>query len=93
MNTRAALIIGLSIVVAAVIMVGVPILARTPRDAEVGRYQFAHTSGVNAFVIDTKTGRLWNQFVAPTSGPTKWSECDEPWLKNVGEAGPKTPEK
>jgi hypothetical protein len=71
MNTRAALILGAAIVLAALILA----LAPGP-----GRYQFARTAGVNVFVLDTRTGRLYRKFAPTSQGPTEWrEETALPW--------------
>jgi len=72
MDRIGLIILGICIIVAAVI-VSLP---------ERGRYQMTATSGVNVFVLDTMTGRVWTKFVAPSEGSTKWSEEQNvPWLK------------
>jgi len=55
-----AVIIGLCIIAAAIIVGGIMGPARQhgqPPTREAGRYQIAGSSGVNVFVLDTKTWR------------------------------------
>ncbi len=71
MDNRSAVIIGVCIIIASLILILVP---RT------GRYAIASSSGVNVFVIDTKSGQLYTKFVPPASGSTNWhQEKDLPW--------------
>jgi hypothetical protein len=80
MTTRVAAVLGICIVLAAAILALLPFgLSRW--SGEVGRYQIVGSSGVNCFVLDTKTGRLWQRFVESTGGPTDWSENTTPWTK------------
>jgi hypothetical protein len=78
MDTRGAGIIGGCIIIASLILT---LSSRGPAAPEVGRYQFARSSGVNCFVIDTKTGRLWQRFVEPQGGSTDWEENKGPWIE------------
>src|SRR3954462_6540674 len=66
MDTKAAGILGVCIVVAGVI---VSLAARIPPPpgGEVGPSQFPRSNGGNCFVLDTRTGRLWQGLVSPTS--------------------------
>ena len=72
-----ALIIGLCIIVAAIVM---RITPRVPAD-RVGRYQIAGTGGVNVFVLDTRTGKIWSKYFNPTSGATDWDLNTGPWIE------------
>lgn len=45
-------------------------------DHEKGRYQMVVTNGVNVFLVDTKTGRVWQKFVSSNEGTSEWSEQD-----------------
>ena len=78
MSAKSSGILGGCIVLAALIVALVPRGALSPAGAEVGRYQFA-TGGGSVFVLDTKTGRYWQRFVSPNSGPTDWDEGRGPW--------------
>jgi hypothetical protein len=80
-DTKAAGILGVCIVIAALI---VSLPPRGRNESDVGRYQFARSNGVNCFVLDTKTGRLWSRFVASTGGGTDWSEDKGPWVEAQG---------
>ena len=81
MDTKAAGVLGVCVIVASLILTLVPRGTAVPPVPEVGRYQFARSNGVNCFVPDTKTGRLWQRFVGPTGGPTDWSEDRTPWTE------------
>jgi len=75
MDTTAAAVLGFCIIIAAVMR------EPLPRRAEVGRYQFVHPNEVNCFVLDTKTGRLWQRLIPLSEGPTEWSENKAPWVE------------
>ena len=75
MDAMAAGVLGVCIIMAAVM------LAPLPRRSEVGRYQFVHSNGVNCFVLDTKTGRLWQRLNPSSEGPAEWSENKAPWAE------------
>jgi hypothetical protein len=70
MNMKCAVIIGVSIILAGLIVAFAP----------GSRYQFGSSSGPNCFVLDTKDGRIWQGFVSTNSGaePT-WQEIKAPW--------------
>jgi hypothetical protein len=78
MDTKAAGVLGVCIVIASFILTLVPRGTAVP---EVGRYQFARSSGANCFVLDTRTGRLWQRYVDPSGGSTNWSEDKTPWTE------------
>jgi hypothetical protein len=84
MDTKSSGILGVCFIIAALIVALVPRGALVPHQ-EVGRYQFERTSGVNCFVLDTKTGRLWQGFVSSNNNqaPT-WQENRAPWLAETG---------
>jgi hypothetical protein len=84
MDTKAAGVLGVCLIIAALIVSLVPRNPPAPAAAEVGRYQFIRTTGVNCFVLDTKTGRLWQRFVESSGGPTNWSENTAPWVEAPG---------
>src|SRR5436309_1639004 len=75
MDTNAAWVLSVCIIIAAVMR------APPPRSSGVGRYQFVHSNGVNCFVLDTKTGRLWQRLNPSSEGPTEWSEHKAPWAE------------
>src|SRR5437016_1672682 len=77
MDTRSAGVLGICIIIAALV---VALLPRS-MNSETGRYQLVRSSGVNCFVLDTKTGRLWQRFVESSGGPSDWSENKTPWLE------------
>lgn len=35
---------------------------------------------MNIFVLDTKTGRIWQRFVESSGGPAEWEENRAPWV-------------
>jgi hypothetical protein len=75
MDRIGLIVLGICIIIAAVII-------SHPDKAEQGRYQMVPTSGVNVFVLDTATGRVWSRFVPSTEGNGKWEEeKDVPWKK------------
>jgi hypothetical protein len=84
MDAKAAGILGGCLIVAALIVSLVPRNPPAPPAAEVGRYQFVRTNGVNCFVLDTQTGRLWQRFVESSGGPSDWSENKAPWVEAQG---------
>ncbi len=75
MDATAAGVLGFCIIVAAVMH------APLPRRSEAGRYQFVCPDGVNCFVLDTRTGRLWQRLIPPPGGPAEWSEDKAPWVE------------
>mgnify|MGYP001609920478 CR=1 FL=1 len=77
MSRTDTLILGLCLVVAAVLIAG----GLCAMGHGNGRYQFARSNGVNVFVLDTRTGRLWSKFVEQTGGSTQWDEESGPWRK------------
>jgi hypothetical protein len=83
MDSKGGGILGICIIIAAAIVVFAPhVVPRVaPPASEVGRYQFARSNGVNVFVLDTKTGRVWQRHVDPSGGPTDWSENKTPWVE------------
>ncbi|MFL5245385.1 MAG: hypothetical protein ACJ8FY_25090 [Gemmataceae bacterium] len=81
MDTRSAGILGACIIFGSLILTLGSRGSAAPSGPEVGRYQFARSSGVNCFVIDTKTGRLWQRFVDPSGGSTTWEENKGPWME------------
>jgi hypothetical protein len=82
MDNKSGVILGVCVIIAACI------LAFASRQvvpaSEIGRYQFERSNGVNVFVLDTKTGRIWQRFVEPTGGNTEWSENKAPWTEASG---------
>ena len=85
MDTKSAGVLGVCLIIAALIVTLIPRGAPRPSQSEVGRYQFERSNGVNCFVLDTKTGRLWQGFVSSNSSksPT-WQENRAPWLAEAG---------
>ncbi len=81
MDTKAAGVVGVCVIIAALIISLGPRGRATPAEPEAGRYQFVRSNGVNCFVLDTKTGRLWQGFVSSSSNEsTTWSENKAPWV-------------
>jgi sporulation-control protein spo0M len=75
MDHKAALIVGLCIILASLLVVIA--LGWLP---QAGRYQMTATSGVNVFLLDTQTGRVWSRVVRPNEGSTGWiEEAAVPW--------------
>ncbi len=70
MDLKSAIVIGLCIVLASVVI--------TVISGE-GRYHMVSTSGGNVFVLDTRSGRVWSKFVKPDKGHINWSEESTPW--------------
>lgn len=85
MDTKSAGTLGVCFIIAALIVALVPRGPPAPPQSEVGRYQLERSNGVNCFVLDTKTGRLWQGFVSSSSSeaPT-WQENKAPWLAEAG---------
>jgi len=79
MNYKSGLVLGVSVIVAAFVLAFAIRTAIPP--SEVGRYQFSGGNGVNVFVLDTKTGRIWQKFVDSNGGPSEWSENRVPWFE------------
>lgn len=85
MDRTAAIIVGVCILLSAVVLAAPGKFSSTDGrtsgnvESTSARYQMVATSGVNVFVIDTRTGRVWRKFVASTEGPTSWSEESTPW--------------
>jgi len=84
MDTKAAGVLGVCIIIAALFVSPVPRSQPAPASADVGRYQFVRSSGTNCFMLDTRTGRLWQRFVEASGGPTDWSENKAPWVEAAG---------
>lgn len=75
MNTKTSLILGLSIVIASVVL-GVTLRGLATQSIEsaaaardVGRYQIVGVPG-HAFILDTATGRAWEKFAPEGSFET-----------------------
>ncbi len=49
-----------------------------------GRYQMTRANDNNIFLIDTRTGRCWRQYVDSSGGPTDWME-NTPDMSRQGE--------
>ena len=88
MDTKSASILGLCILLAALILASAPRLLPSPARGGVGRYQFIATTGVNCFVLDTQTGRLWQKFVPHNEGPGRWEEAPTPWMQATDKPTP-----
>jgi hypothetical protein len=84
MDTKGAGVLGVCIIIAALVVSLVPRNPPPGIAAEVGRYQFGRSNGVNCFVLDTKTGRLWERFVETSGGSPAWSENKAPWAETQG---------
>ena len=96
MDTKRSLILGGSIIIAALIVtlvprVGVPV-APSQKDSaavaapsqEVGRYQMVRVTDRRCYLLDTKTGKLWESRVPFENQPdfwSVWSETTAPWAK------------
>jgi hypothetical protein len=69
-NTKSGGIAGLCLIIAALIVTLAPRL-QAPAPAQfppqVGRYQMAGVPG-HAYVIDTATGQVWEDFASPNQG-------------------------
>ena len=57
MDTKAAAILGVCVIVGALIVALVPRSLPTAPPADVGQYVFVRSNGTNCFVLDTKMGR------------------------------------
>jgi hypothetical protein len=84
MDTKTASILGACIVVAAFVIAINIRVGMTPAVSEVGRYQMVRSSGSSCFVLDTRTGRLWQRMIDPSGGPGEWSENKTPWTEPPG---------
>jgi hypothetical protein len=86
MDTKSAWVLGSCIIIAALVVALLPRSTMAPAGTEVGRYQLVRSNGVNCFVPDTRTGRLWQRHVEPNGGPSDWSENKSPWgdLQRIG---------
>lgn len=82
MDTKGGTILGICIILAACIVTLAPRLL-TP-SSEVGRYQLERSNGVNIFMLDTKTGRVWQRYVDSSGGSPDWSENKAPWVEAPG---------
>jgi hypothetical protein len=72
-----AVILGLSVVFAAVFAAVIVTFGERRAMSPVGRYRFFHTGDGNSFLLDTRTGRLWER----RAGSPAWSEnADAPWI-------------
>jgi hypothetical protein len=80
MDNKGSIFLGACVIIAACILAFAPRSAGPPN--EVGRYQFGRSNGVNVFVLDTKTGRVWQRFVDPSSGSPDWFENKVPWSES-----------
>lgn len=72
MDTKGSFIVGASIVIASVIL-GLTLTPKAPlRSApapQIGRFQMGGVPG-HAYVIDTTTGEVWEQFATSNEGST-----------------------
>jgi hypothetical protein len=46
--------------------------------------RFVRSNGSNCFVLDTRTGRLWQRMIDPSGGAGEWSENKTPWTEAPG---------
>jgi hypothetical protein len=81
MDTQAAGLQGACVIVASLIFTPVPRGTAVPPAPEVGCYQVARRDGVNCFVLDTRSGRLWQRFVESSAGSAHRSEDKAPGTK------------
>jgi hypothetical protein len=79
MDAKAAGVLGGCMILAA-LLVSPP--TRTARPApETRRYQLVRSNSTVCFLLDSKTGRLWQASVASDGkAPVNWFENTEPWL-------------
>jgi hypothetical protein len=74
MNTRAAGVLGVCIIVAALVS------SWLSGSASAGRYQLVRVEN-SCLLLDTKTGRVWARFFPSNSGPSIWEEATGPWAR------------
>ncbi len=70
MDTKSSAILGACLIIAALIVTLVPrpqSAAPVPSGPQLGRYQMGGVPG-HAYVIDTATGQVWEDFTLPTAG-------------------------
>ena len=89
MNTAVivgSVILGLSVVIAAIFAAVIVTFGERQGTNPVGRYRFFQTGDGNYFLLDTRTGRLWER----RAGSPAWSEnADVPWVaKASGKRAP-----
>jgi hypothetical protein len=80
MDTRAAVILGASLVFASFVL-GYSLAPKPaePQAPQVGRFRMSGVPG-HAYVIDTATGQVWEDFATPTQG-TSDQEFKRPKVK------------
>jgi hypothetical protein len=72
-----SVILGLSVVLAAVCAAIIVTFGERRATSPVGRYRFSQAGDGNCFLLDTRTGRLWEK----KAGSPTWSEnADVPWV-------------
>ena len=80
MNTAVivgSVILGLSVVIAVIFAAIIVTFGERQGTSPVGRYRFFQTGDGNSFLLDTRTGRLWER----RTGSPAWSEnADVPWV-------------
>jgi hypothetical protein len=86
MNTKAAGLLGVCVILAALILVLGPRWSTTvPAEggSDARRYQFQPGNANNVFILDTRTGRLWRKYLESQEGPSKWEEESGPWVSGA----------
>jgi hypothetical protein len=80
MDTKASMILGVSIVLASLVL-GYSLAPKPaePGAAQVGRFQMGGIPG-HAYVLDTATGQVWEDFATPTQGSSH-PEFNKPKVK------------
>lgn len=80
MNTKAAGLLGISIITAALIssLVRPPQTAADTKAQPLPRYQIVKMSENVVYLLDSQTGRTWYKFVSSNQGPAEWREDSGP---------------
>ena len=78
MEKKAAIVIGISIIIGFLILGGSIIY--TFKDftkidmMNKNKYEMITPNDTNIIIFDKETGKYWRKFIDPTGGPTEWTE-------------------
>lgn len=83
MKNSSALILGLSIIAAALIVVTSPLGTNksdqiSERQTSEYRYELIPANDNNIIIFDKQTGDYWQKFIENNGGPTHWEKGDSP---------------
>jgi len=72
MSAKAAALLGVCIVLAAIILAG------AHKDNAGPRYQMVADGHGGLVLLNTETGQSWRKFIPQNGGPVEWERCANP---------------